>query len=97
LPVARKLKIRDEEKSRSMIKQANVTMMVSDMKMAVKFYTGTRGLKLKAQYGDEFAQVEALGTIIALHPAGKSGPRPGDTQSLRSVSPSTTSRRQWPS
>jgi len=51
-----------------MIKEANVTVMVSDMKAAIEFYTGTLGLKLKARYGDEFAQVEAPKVIIALHP-----------------------------
>jgi len=52
-----------------MIKEANVTVMVSDVRRSVEFYTKTLGLKLKAQYGPEFAQVEAPGTIIALHPA----------------------------
>jgi lactoylglutathione lyase len=65
-----------------MIKGANVTVMVGDMKKAVRFYTGTLGLKLKAQYGDEFAQVEAPGTIIALHPANKNAPKRGNSQSL---------------
>jgi len=50
------------------IREANVTVMVSDMKAAIQFYTDTLGLKLKARYGDEFAQVEAPGIIIALHP-----------------------------
>ena len=52
-----------------MIKEANVTIMVSDMNKAVDFYTKTLGLKLKARYGSEFAQVEAPGTTIALHPS----------------------------
>ena len=49
------------------------------MNRAIKFYTDTLGLKLKAHYGDQFAQVEAPGTIIALHPASKDGPKPGDS------------------
>jgi len=64
------------------IKQANVTLMVKDMRKALNFYTSTLGLKIKAQYGDEFAQLEAPGTIIALHPAVKGGPKPGDAQGL---------------
>jgi len=40
------------------------------------------GSKLKARYGDEFAQVEAPGTIIVLHPASKDGTRPGKSESL---------------
>ena len=65
-----------------MISQANVTVMVADMNRAIKFYTETLGLKLKAHYGDQFAQVEAPGVIIALHPASKGGPRPGNSESL---------------
>jgi catechol 2,3-dioxygenase-like lactoylglutathione lyase family enzyme len=65
-----------------MIKQANVTVMVRDMKRAVEFYTKTLGLKLKAQYGKEFAQVEASGTIIALHPASKTGKHDRDSLTL---------------
>lgn len=65
-----------------MIKQANVTVIVSSMERAVQFYTDALGLKLKARYGDEFAQVEAPGTIIALHPASKNGPQPGKSESL---------------
>jgi len=56
--------------------------MVGDMKRAIKFYSDTMGLKLAAHYGDQFAQVEAPGTIIALHPASKGGPRPGNSESL---------------
>jgi len=43
------------------------------MGKAVKFYTDVLGLKLKSRYGDNFAQVEAPGTTIALHPASKEG------------------------
>jgi len=63
-----------------MIKEANVTLMVNDMERAVRYYTETLGLKLKVRYGEHFAQVEAPGTIIALHP--KSGPKPGGFESI---------------
>jgi catechol 2,3-dioxygenase-like lactoylglutathione lyase family enzyme len=53
-------------------KEANVTLMVGDMETTVRFYTVTLGLRLRARYGDHFAQVEAPGTIIALHPASDS-------------------------
>jgi len=59
-----------------LIREANVTVMVGDMKKAVAFYTETLGLTLKARYGNEFAQVQAPGTIIALHPASKERQRP---------------------
>ncbi|MDA4125902.1 MAG: VOC family protein [Thaumarchaeota archaeon] len=65
-----------------MIKQANVTVMVNSMERAVRFYTDSLGLKLKTRYGDQFAQVEAPGTIIALHPSNKDGPQPGKSESL---------------
>ena len=65
-----------------MIKEANVTLMVSDMKKAVDFYVDLLGLKLKARYGDNFAQVEAPGTIIALHPTTGEGPRPRGSESI---------------
>lgn len=62
-----------------MFKEANVTLMVSDMKEAVKFYKETLGLEVKAQWGDEFAQLTAPGATIALHPAVKGGPDPSDS------------------
>jgi catechol 2,3-dioxygenase-like lactoylglutathione lyase family enzyme len=52
------------------------------MKRAIGFYTETLGLKLKANYGDQFAQVEAPGVIIALHPTSSRGPRPSASGNL---------------
>jgi catechol 2,3-dioxygenase-like lactoylglutathione lyase family enzyme len=69
-------------KEKRMIKEANVTLMVRDIERAVRFYTDVLGLKLKARYGDQFAQVEAPGTIIALHPASEKGPQPGKSESI---------------
>jgi len=34
------------------IKEANVTVMVTDMKRAIHFYVDVLGLELKANYGD---------------------------------------------
>lgn len=65
-----------------MIKQANLTVMVNSMERAIRFYTESLGLKLKTRYGDQFAQVEAPGTIIALHPSNKEGPQPGKSENL---------------
>ena len=64
------------------IEEANVTVMVSDMKRAVKFYKEDLGLKVKAQWGEEFAQLSAPGATIALHPAVKGGAKPGNSESL---------------
>ena len=59
---------------RVLIKEANVTLMISDMNRSVKFYVETLGLRLKTRYGDYFAQIQAPGTIIALHPSSKTNP-----------------------
>lgn len=68
------LQISRDGATMSMIMGANVTVMVEDMGRSIRFYTGTLGLTLKARHGDEFAQVEAPGTIIALHPTSKRRP-----------------------
>jgi len=54
-----------------MIKEANVTLIVSDMERAVQFYVDKLGLKLKARYGNEFAQVQCPGLTVALHPSNE--------------------------
>ncbi|MFI5420006.1 MAG: VOC family protein [Nitrososphaerales archaeon] len=65
-----------------MFSGANVTVMVSTMDQALKFYVDALGLKLKSRYEDYFAEVEGPGIIIALHPASKNGPQPGKSESL---------------
>jgi catechol 2,3-dioxygenase-like lactoylglutathione lyase family enzyme len=44
-----------------MIKEANVTVMVSDLNRAIKFYTETLGLKLVSQYQTHWAEIQAPG------------------------------------
>jgi catechol 2,3-dioxygenase-like lactoylglutathione lyase family enzyme len=56
-----------------MYKSSNVTILVSDMDKAIKFYTDSLGLKLVSNYGGEFALIESNGLKIGLHP-GKKGP-----------------------
>jgi catechol 2,3-dioxygenase-like lactoylglutathione lyase family enzyme len=65
-----------------MIKEANVTVMVNDIEKAVRFYTDVLGLELKARYGEQFAQVECPGTIIALHPNSSCGTKPAKSESM---------------
>jgi catechol 2,3-dioxygenase-like lactoylglutathione lyase family enzyme len=65
-----------------MIKEANVTVMVSDLNRAIKFYTETLGLKLVNQYEMHWAEIHAPGLTIGLHPAGAHGPKPGNSESL---------------
>jgi len=52
-----------------MITQSNVTVMVKDLSRAIAFYTDALGLTLKARYGDGFAEIQAPGLTIGLHPS----------------------------
>ena len=53
----------------------NVTVYVSDMDRAVRFYSETLGLKLAYRFDNHWASVEAgRGLTIGLHPASKQAP-----------------------
>ncbi|TBL67979.1 VOC family protein [Paenibacillus thalictri] len=66
-----------------MFKSGNVTVMVADLKKAVKFYVETLGLKLQHEMDGHFAQVEAPGlTIGLLHLAGEHGLQPETSGSM---------------
>lgn len=54
-----------------MFVESNVTVMVSDLDRAVAFYTEVLGLTLKGRYGDHWAEVEAPGLRIGLHPTSQ--------------------------
>jgi len=58
-----------------MFTDAKLTLMISDMNRAVEFYTETLGLPLKFRGGDEWAEIQAPGLTIALHPARERGPK----------------------
>ena len=64
------------------LREGNVTVMVSDMNSAIQFYVEKIGLTLKSRYSDQFAQVVAPGLTIALHPAHKQGRRLGRSEGL---------------
>jgi catechol 2,3-dioxygenase-like lactoylglutathione lyase family enzyme len=58
-----------------MFSGGNVTVYVSDMDRAVRFYSETLGLKLAYRFGDHWASVEAgRGLTIGLHPASAQMP-----------------------
>jgi predicted enzyme related to lactoylglutathione lyase len=57
-----------------MYQGSNVTVMVSDMNRAVRFYTEALGLTLKARFGDGWAEVQAPGLTIGLHPVRQGAP-----------------------
>lgn len=61
-----------------MISGGNVTVFVSNMDAAVRFYTEILGLKLANRFNDHWATVEAgRGLTIGLHPASPKYPVPG--------------------
>lgn len=64
------------------INEANVTLMVGDMKKAVSFYVDVLGLELKANYGGHFAQVSCPGAIIGLHPRTEGGSPSGKSDTV---------------
>lgn len=64
------------------VKEANVTIMVTDMKRAIRFYVDVLGLELKANYSDQYAQVASPGVMIGLHPVTKEAPHPGKSENV---------------
>jgi catechol 2,3-dioxygenase-like lactoylglutathione lyase family enzyme len=65
-----------------MFKTSNVTLLVSDMNRAIKFYAETLGLQLISNYGGEFAVLESNGLRIGLHPGKKAGEKLNRDMSL---------------
>jgi predicted enzyme related to lactoylglutathione lyase len=53
------------------IKGGNVTIMVSSMSKAIKFYTGVLPFKVIVQHGSHWAEVGTKGLNIGLHPKRK--------------------------
>ncbi len=47
---------------------ANITVMVADLDRSINFYTNVLGMKLKNRFGDHWADIEAPGLSIGLHP-----------------------------
>jgi len=59
-----------------MFSSGNVTVFVSNMDTAVRFYTETLGLKLAYRFGDHWASVEVgKGLTIGLHPMSAESPK----------------------
>ena len=58
-----------------MFSSGNVTVYVSNMDRAVRFYTEALGLRLAYRFGDHWASVElGKGLTIGLHPASDESP-----------------------
>ena len=49
--------------------QCRINVMVSDMARAISFYVDTLGLQLLNRYGDHYAEIQAPGLLIGLHPS----------------------------
>ncbi len=65
-----------------MIKEGNVTVMVSSLPQSIRFYTETLSLKLKHHVENHWAEVQAPGLTIGLHPAGEHGTKSGPSENL---------------
>ena len=65
-----------------MLKKGNVTIYVSDVDHALKFYSEVLGMRVKSHWGKDFAELEMDGLTIGLHPATQKGPRPGASGSI---------------
>jgi predicted enzyme related to lactoylglutathione lyase len=64
-----------------MISRGLVTVYVSDMENAVRFYTQTLGLRLKWRHENNIAMVDAgPGLTMALHPITAAAPAPPGTK-----------------
>lgn len=53
------------------LNQARVNIMITEMERAIGFYVDIIGLKLLNRYGDNYAELDANGFMIALHPKVK--------------------------
>ncbi len=50
------------------LNSCRVNVMVSDINAAIEFYAGKLGLELINRYGDHYAEIQAPGLMIGLHP-----------------------------
>ena len=62
------------------IQQANITVMVTNLDVAIKFYTEILGFKLMNRFGEHWADIEAPGLTIGLHPTHKAVTRGDNLQ-----------------
>jgi predicted enzyme related to lactoylglutathione lyase len=45
--------------------------MITDMSLAIEFYTQILELELKNRYGNHYAEIQAPGLLIGLHPVSE--------------------------
>lgn len=54
-----------------LVEMANVTVMVSDLDVAISFYTQILDFELQQRFGNHWADLSAPGLNIGLHPTSK--------------------------
>ena len=64
------------------LKKAHITIIVSDFEKSLKFYTEILGLKLKNRYENKYAEIDASGMTIGLHPY-EAGHKPGNVEGIQ--------------
>ena len=62
--------------------EGNVTVMISNMKRSLAFYTKTLGMKLRYRAHNEWAEVKAPGLVIGLHGMHGHGRAPAKSESV---------------
>jgi catechol 2,3-dioxygenase-like lactoylglutathione lyase family enzyme len=50
---------------------ATVTIMSTDLDRSIAFYIDTLGFKLLKRYGEHYAEIDASGLLLGLHPTVK--------------------------
>ena len=51
------------------LKNCTITVMVSNLDVAVQFYVESLGLELKKKYGEHYAEIQGPGLLLGLHPS----------------------------
>ena len=68
-----------------MLKKGHITIIASDFKKSLNFYTKTLGFKLVQNFDDKYASIEAQGLSIGIHPKEENHlqPKPGNTEGIQ--------------
>jgi predicted enzyme related to lactoylglutathione lyase len=66
-----------------MVTGGNATVFVTNMDAAIKFYTEVLGMTLASHFDDAWAEVQAGGFAIGLHPKSEKSAAPGTHGSIQ--------------
>ena len=53
------------------LQKCRINVMVSNLDEAVEFYSEKLGLELLNRYGDHYAEIQAPGLMVGLHPTSE--------------------------